>query len=364
MLIKTIGSLFPRRCLFSFISVILLFLWGTTILAASVSDPAEETDKLPKIIALGDMHGDYAPYEALMRDAGLIDRGGNWSGEDTIFVQTGDIPDRGPDTRKILESLQKLEKQAPLSGGKVIPMVGNHEAMNVYRDLRYVHPGEFTAFATEDSEKRRADNFAAKREAIETAYREEQADLTSNEIKEKWLENMPLGKLEHAIHWSPSGDIGRWVARNRVVYKIGSFLFAHGGFSKEFSRFTLDEMNTTAAEALRTQDRSRSSILRHRLGPLWYRGNVRGRPDTRNFNANQEIALVLKTYNATHIIVGHTRNEEGIRASRGGRLIQIDTGASAAYGGVPSYLRIENGEFFAHTLKDVTRLDTAEVKKR
>ncbi|WP_074204352.1 metallophosphoesterase [Parasphingorhabdus marina] len=334
------------------------------MLSASVSEPAEEVDRLPKIVALGDMHGDYVPYEALMRDAGLIDGDGNWSGDDTIFVQTGDIPDRGPDTRKIIESLQKLEKQAPLSGGKVIPMVGNHEAMNVYRDLRYVHPGEFTAFASEDSEKLRADYFAAKREAIEAAFRDQQPDMTSDEIKEKWLENMPPGKLEHAIHWSPSGYIGKWVARNRVVYKIGGYLFAHGGYSREYSRFTLDEMNTAASEALRTQDRSRESILRDTLGPLWYRGNVRGRPDTKDFNASHEIAQVLKTYDATHIIVGHTRNEKGIRVSRGGRLIQIDTGASAVYGGVPSYLRIENGEFFAHTLSDVTRLNIAEVKIR
>jgi hypothetical protein len=34
----------------------------------------------------------------------------------------------------------KLQREASRSGGKVIAMVGNHEAMNMTGDLRYVHP--------------------------------------------------------------------------------------------------------------------------------------------------------------------------------------------------------------------------------
>ena len=34
--------------------------------------------------------------------------GGRWSAGDTHFVQTGDIPDRGPDTRRIMDHLEKV----------------------------------------------------------------------------------------------------------------------------------------------------------------------------------------------------------------------------------------------------------------
>lgn len=316
----------------------------------------------PKIIALGDMHGDYAPYEALMLEAGLMDRQGNWVGGNTIFIQTGDIPDRGPDTRRIIESLQRLERQALSYGGKVIPMVGNHEAMNVYRDLRYVHLGEYAAFADDDSETLRHDYYLTNSAEIEARYREKDAELTSDQVKIKWEEGTPLGKLEHGTAWSPTGYIGEWVAGNQVVVKVHGYLFAHGGYSKEFSRFTLNEMNKAAEKALRTQNRLRDTVLRHRLGPLWYRGNVRGRKGIDGFDADKEIDLVLQTYDATHIIIGHTRSEDGIRVSRDGRLFQIDTGASAHYGGTPSFLRIENGEFFAHTLEDFKILNKANVK--
>ncbi len=341
-----------------------LLITGLSLLTAcaSVQDaPLEvgQNNSIPKIIAIGDMHGDYAPYRALMLEAGLMDQQGNWIGGDTIFVQTGDIPDRGPDTRKIIESLQLLEQQAPSSGGKVIPMVGNHEAMNVYRDLRYVHPGEYAAFADKNSEAVRRDHYATHRSDIEARYRKKSPKLTADQIKTEWEKNTPLGKLEHRAAWSPIGYIGKWVARNQVVTKVRGYLFAHGGYSQEFSRFSLDEMNIAAEKALRKQDRSRDNILRHRLGPLWYRGNVRGREDEKGFDADREIDMVLRTYDATHIIIGHTRNEKGIRVSRDGRLVQIDTGASAHYGGVPSFLRIEKGEFFAHTKDGFTKLNVS-----
>ncbi|MEO9468707.1 metallophosphoesterase [Parasphingorhabdus sp.] len=349
----------PKRKYLSLITALGLLLTGCMTPSAASQASQPDTQNLPPIIAMGDMHGDYDAYERLMRAAGLLDVNGDWSGGKTIFVQTGDIPDRGPDTRKIIESLQHIEQQAARAGGTVIPMVGNHEAMNIYRDLRYVHPGEYRAFVMDSSGDLRRNYYSANRVKIEAGFREEEPGLTSDQIQSRWEKDTPLGKLEHRAAWSPSGYIGKWIAGNRVVAKVRGYLFAHGGYSQEFSRFSLDDMNKAAGSALQTQDRSRETILRHRLGPLWYRGNVRGRKDDPGFNPDQEIDQVLQTYQATHIIVGHTRSEKGIRVSRRGRLLQVDTGASAHYGGVPSFLRIENGEFFAHTLKGFKKLKIA-----
>ena len=101
---------------------------------------------------MGDLHGDYDNYLATLRAAGLVNKRGKWVGGATHFVQTGDVPDRGPDTEKNIDHLSKLAKQAERKGGQVHTLIGNHEAMNVYGDLRYVHVGEYRAFATSNSE--------------------------------------------------------------------------------------------------------------------------------------------------------------------------------------------------------------------
>jgi len=74
---------------------------------------AESADNnTPTIIAIGDIYGDYDAYQSILSYASMIDANGNWSGGKTILVQTGDIPDCGPDTRRILEHIQKIQKQA------------------------------------------------------------------------------------------------------------------------------------------------------------------------------------------------------------------------------------------------------------
>ena len=104
-----------------------------------------------RIVAIGDLHGDYAQYINVMRSAGLLDKNEKWIGGNTHLVQTGDIPDRGDDTRKIIDHIVKLGKQAKRKGGYVHLLIGNHEAMNVTGDLRYVTAGEFQAFTTRNS---------------------------------------------------------------------------------------------------------------------------------------------------------------------------------------------------------------------
>lgn len=341
---------------FLLLSLCVLFACVTTNEETEFNSKTIGQSETPTIIAMGDMHGDFVVYEKLMLKAGLMDSQGNWSGGKTIFVQTGDIPDRGPDTRNIIESLQRLEKQAPLAGGKVIPMVGNHEAMNMVGSLRYVHPGEYAAFADENSRAIRTAYYLKNQSTIEKEYLKKTPGLSAENLRKKWNNDYPLGKIEHQIAWSPQGYIGQWVSGNQVVAKVDTYLFAHGGYSQEFAQFTLDQMNAAAKNALLEQNWDRKSILRHSLGPLWYRGNVRGRKNQKGFSKEDELTKVLETYEATHVIIGHTRNEGGIRVSLNGRLFQIDTGASAHYGGVPSFLRIENGEFFAHTLKGFKKL--------
>ena len=50
--------------------------------------------------------------------------------------------DRGPDSRKALDLLERLQDEAQRSGGAVHALLGNHEIMRMLGDLRYVTPGE------------------------------------------------------------------------------------------------------------------------------------------------------------------------------------------------------------------------------
>src|SRR5947209_9599359 len=44
-----------------------------------------------RIVAVGDLHGDYAAWQHIARAAGLIDASGHWAAGKTILVQMGDI---------------------------------------------------------------------------------------------------------------------------------------------------------------------------------------------------------------------------------------------------------------------------------
>ena len=112
---------------------------------------AAQTFTADRIVVVGDVHGDYEQFVTLLRAAKMIDGKNRWTGGKTHLVQTGDIPDRGPGTRKAMDLLMDLEKEAKKAGGAVHALIGNHEAMNMYGDLRYTTPAEFEAFKTRDS---------------------------------------------------------------------------------------------------------------------------------------------------------------------------------------------------------------------
>lgn len=332
---------------------------GVLLLAlAMLAAPAQAN---PRIVAVGDLHGDHAAFVAILRAARLIDERGHWAGGDAIFVQTGDISDRGPDTLRIVRDLQRLQRESMQAGGRVVALVGNHEAMNVTGDLRYVHPGEYAAFADRDSRRRRARYLDVNRIAIERHYRERDSRLTREQIEALFEQETPLGMIEHRAAWSPSGEVGRWIVANPAVALIHGNLFAHGGIGMAYANLSIDEINRRAAAALNGRDGAREAIINDPRGPLWYRGLVRRDLDSEAPPSDaaqaaavpsmpEELTQVLAAFGAQRMIVGHTPNLEGIQFLHDRRLIAIDTGISAHYRGVWSYLEIVNGEATAHVV--------------
>ena len=109
-----------------------------------------------RIVAVSDIHGAYEPLVATLRNAGVLDTDLGWAGGATHLVIVGDILDRGPDSRDAMDLLMRLEAEAETAGGMVHVLIGNHEAMNLIGDLRYVAKEEFAAFADEETEEERA----------------------------------------------------------------------------------------------------------------------------------------------------------------------------------------------------------------
>src|SRR5688500_2899129 len=225
-----------------------------------------------RIVAVGDLHGDYDAWLEIAARARLIDRRARWTGGSAVLVQTGDITDRGPDSLKIIRHLMRLQRQARRSGGRVVVVLGNHEAMNMTDDLRYVHPGEFAAFANADSDRSRRRIYEANKVTIAAAYRSANPALTDAAIRDAWLAANPPGKLEHQAAWSPSGELGRWTMANPAVARVGGNLFVHGGISMRYVGVPVDEINRRTAAELASRTDAPTALIHDPFGPLWYRG--------------------------------------------------------------------------------------------
>ncbi|MFU8878194.1 MAG: metallophosphoesterase [Wenzhouxiangellaceae bacterium] len=299
-----------------------------------------------RIVAIGDLHGDYDNYMQALRAAGIVDRRGRWDAGETHLVQTGDIPDRGPATRKIIEHMARLARQARRSGGRVHNLIGNHEAMNVYGDLRYVINEEYAEFATARSERFRDRYFDAVLKDLEQRDPKRFANLPEN-FREQWYEEHPPGWIEHRQawdpRWNPDGEMFQWVMDSRVSIQINDLIFVHGGISGFYCRDSLESMTDRAHAALERSDPEDLGILTDEYGPLWYRGLAGMAPET----PVETVEAILEQHQASHIVIGHTPTGGFIWPRYAGRVIQIDTGIGSAYGGHVAYLEVTPEGMFA-----------------
>ena len=339
--------------------------WFCLFIAIAIAlVPASVRPQSPpqRIIAVGDLHGDHDAWRAIATSSGLIDAKGKWSGGNATLVQMGDIVDRGPDSLKIIRDLMRLQREAPKRGGNVIVLLGNHEAMMMTGDLRYVHPGEYAAFAPRDSKARLDRVYEANKAAIEADYRSRVPEMSPQAIKDEWLKGWPLGKVEYQLAWRPDGELGKWALSNPAVAKVGDTLFVHGGISSAFAHLPLDEINRQAAAALQARDAASTAIINNPHGPLWYRGLVvRNEGDdatvapippgtTIPLTIEQELDLALRSFGVKRIVVGHTPSPKGIIGGADGKLWRVDSAISRAYGGQPAFLEISGDKVSAHNV--------------
>jgi hypothetical protein len=327
--------------------LVLAFLVFSSLAHAEVRQIDEyQWEGVERIVAVGDLHGDYDNYLATLRAAGIVDRKGKWAGGAAHLVQTGDIPDRGPDTLKIIEHITRLDKQARRKGGRVHSLIGNHEAMNVYGDLRYVSEGEYAAFATRGSEALRDRYFELYLARIEAQDPERYAALPAD-FRDKWNMEHPLGWLEHRQAWDPAwnpdGQYAKWVLNSKVAIRINETLFLHGGISGFYCQNSLDSLTENVRSHLENFEPGNAGILEDDFGPLWYRGLSGVEP----LATPETVDAILAQHGIKHIAVGHTPTSGVIWPRYDAKVIMIDTGISRAYGGHLGYLEITSAGLFA-----------------
>ena len=259
----------------------------------SCKTPTVQSPAPKRIIAIGDLHADLQSSLQALRLAGAIDAQNQWIAQNTVVVQTGDLTDRGADGKEVLQLIQNLEQQAARHNSTLITLIGNHEAMNLLGDWRYVSSSDIEGFGGQDAR-----------------------------IKA----------------FSDSGEWYQWIIKHDAVVKVGDNVFVHGGVTPEYAQKGIEAINKELQESLKS--RRRSPILGEN-GPLWFRGYLREKEEI----ICPKLSQALKSLKARRMIVGHTTQRSGKIAVRcAGRLIGIDTGISSHYGAHTAVLELSNDD--------------------
>ena len=257
-----------------------------------------------KVYSIGDLHGDLQSFRKALLAKKLIDKNDHWIGEDAHLVLVGDLVDRGPETRQLMEYVMSLEEKASKSGGKVHTLLGNHEYMVTAGVLEYIHYNDSHVFKD-----------------------------FKNTIYEKGIDGFKNAFKMNSI-------FAKWFRSRKVAIKINETIFVHAGLEKWAMNYTLDQINEMALDWLKymqgvgdkPDDKTRWVIENH--GPLWTRVFVDYETGKTTLT-DSDLVLILNKFRANKIVVGHSTikaMEDSVsHPTYGGKVILTDTGISSAY---------------------------------
>jgi len=330
--------------------------------------------QVERIVAIGDVHGALPELKQVLKSSGLIDDTGQWRGGKAHLVSVGDLLDRGPDSRGVMDLLMALQVQAEQAGGKVHVVMGNHEVMNLTGELSYVTAADY-------------------------------AHYTDLETPDSAIPGAPAGFAGQRRAMAMDGPYGRWLLQRPVAIVINGTLFLHGGLSKRLLDLDLDSLNARAHKELKIYLRARKIMLHAGVispqsgfretqmaarsntesetqskrvrkaareldrisssgllfaadGPDWYRGTALCHP----FTEQQTTDVVLHAFDARSVVIGHTPTaDRNIQSRMDGKVLRIDTGMNTNYyHGHPAALIIR-GDQLSVRYTDLPR-QTVEVQ--
>jgi hypothetical protein len=347
-----------------------------TILATfPLAEPGSrwEWTGISRVVGVGDIHGSLEKLQTVLQHAGLVDGQLKWSGTTAHVVFCGDLVDRGAEDRQVLDLVRRLQDEAEAAGGRVHTLLGNHEVMNLVRDLRYVSEASYAGFIAEERPDDRRKAWEAFR-SVNASKGQEQ------EVRAAFDKHFPPGYFGRVRAFARNGQYGAWLMKQPAIVKVNGVVFLHGGLTPEVARLGLEAINrdvqdnvraaVTAIDALQAQvavplayadarvlagQISNSpasapnlmSAARDLLkqtdglafapdGPLWYRG-----VSLENERAERDpVSRALAAVQARAMMVGHTVTRPREVTSRfNGTVVRGDVGM--VFGGVASAVEFD-----------------------
>jgi len=308
---------------------------GSASSAQEKEEPPWEWNDVPRVVAIGDVHGAFDNMVAVLQTAGILDEKRKWAGGKAHLVQNGDVVDRGPHSRKAMDLLMELEEQAEKAGGGVHVLIGNHEAMNVVGILDLVSRQEYESYTDRDSRRLRDGTFERYYEQMrgEAKERNEEAP-DKNQLKSEFEAKYPLGFVEHRQAFSASGRYGKWIRRNNVAVKINGVVYSHGDWSEKMAQIGIAEINRRVRAELSDEMPLEAGIAFDSESPLQYRGLAHTALTLASQQAEEaRVSGILASLGATRMVVGHTLTSGVIESRFGGKHVSIDTGMLELYRG-------------------------------
>ena len=266
-----------------------------------------------RIVAIGDIHGDFQILLKVLKKLGIINNENNWIAGNTYLVQLGDIVDgrsrigewKGDNEKQIIEFLLFLDQKARAYHGRVITLIGNHEIMNMIGNYSYA---------------------------------------SENGIKK-------MGGIQgrKSFFNSKNSIFRKFVLNSYLVVKIGDWIFCHAGFTdQKSSAYTIPYINNMFKQFIQNKlnnnaEKKFINLVLGNNGILTYRGYGKDKPPCKNFYS------AVNNLNGRFMVIGHTVQPDINSACRN-RLWRIDTAMSRAFG--PNNVRrisgleiINNGQY-------------------
>jgi diadenosine tetraphosphatase ApaH/serine/threonine PP2A family protein phosphatase len=238
---------------------------------AAIAPDAVSVGAKEPLFVVADTHGEFEILAGMLMKQGVVDDRLRWSFGRGRLLILGDVFDRGDNQTEILWLLYELEAQSRQAGGAVYLVLGNHEAMVLRGDLRYLHA-----------------KYRASAELLEVA--------------------------SYSQLFDGGSVLGQWLRSKPAVLRLNEYLCLHGGISPALvdRKYPLADINAAiravlvGREPAAGAETERAEFLFGESGPLWYRGYFPEEP-VGDRATPADIDRIRKHFGVDTVLVGHTR---------------------------------------------------------
>ena len=144
-------------------------------------------------------------------------------------------------------------------------LLGNHEVMNLMRDVRDVNPQVYAGFIDSKSEARRKSAYRAYQRLRTSRL---SAGVPASDLEQQedaWMAAHPAGFLEYQEAFGPQGRYGRWLRVKPVATQLGDTIFLHAGIPPELSDLSLEDINERVWQELEAFDAYQRRLVERQL---------------------------------------------------------------------------------------------------